>query len=101
MQSLTFLQNQSLQSFTLHALQLVSLGNFVLHDFNPHFCQSQGLPKRCIACLQELQLQLQCARWRHQQWRCLNHKLDEAMRAAQPKVSMFLPVSHVAHLTVQ
>ena len=39
----------------------------------------------CVS-LQEANLQLQCERWRHLQWRFLNCKLEDAMVAAKPKV---------------
>ncbi len=38
--------------------------------------------------MQELNLELQCERWRHLQWRFLNCRLEEAMAVAKPKVSV-------------
>ena len=43
--------------------------------------------------LQEANLQLQCERWRHLQWRFLNCKLEDAMVAAKPKVRTQGPCS--------
>ncbi|KAA6422752.1 MAG: hypothetical protein FRX49_07287 [Trebouxia sp. A1-2] len=50
--------------------------------------------------VEELNLELQCERWRHLQWRFLNCRLEEAMAVAKPKAEQGLAsvALHVADL---
>ncbi|KAL0047967.1 hypothetical protein WJX82_004464 [Trebouxia sp. C0006] len=53
--------------------------------------------------IEELNLELQCKRWRHLQWRFLNCRLEEAMAVAKPKAEQGLAAValHVADLHKQ
>ena len=73
---------------SMNHLQLICTACWIQYEY----LQLIYIVKAACLSLQEANMQLQCERWRHLQWRFLNCRLEDAIVAAKPKVSSRISV---------